>query len=442
MSSIEFRRLREELLSCAPEEGAAFLATEPSGDRIVVRSSRVFARHQLEQTETGELSLTEEAQLRALADLKRSGHGIVEVHTHPGSHDHVAFSPFDLQQLPEFAGYVRNKLGINTYGAMVLGESGYDAVALTRVGRDQLVLRLSGERCNEPEWLAQAASAPVTDVYDRQIRALGPDGQRRLARLRVGVVGLGGTGSQVAMQLAHLGCAEALLADGDRIELSNLPRLAGAAWWDPLLRRRKTSNARRLFRRVSRGATVHKLGPLRSRATLEALKGVDIIIGCVDNDGARLILSELAAAHLIPYLDIGVGIEPRDRGVNAVGGRVAFYLPGGPCLACADELDFTEASEDLESEALRHVRIDRGYARDRRVEAALMPLNTVLAGLAMMEVLAFAAGVRAVVPFFRYDGVANQLIPQNAERSVECPVCGPAAGMGDRQGVERYADRA
>jgi molybdopterin-synthase adenylyltransferase len=439
MSAIEFRRLHAELLSYAPEEGAAFLATEVSGDRLVVRSSRVFARHELEATEFGELSLTEEAQISALADLKRRRHGVVEVHTHPGSKSRVGFSPFDREQLPQFARYVRNKLRASVYGALVLGEAGYAGVAVSESGDEPVILRLAGEASLVPAWARAGAPKRVPRHFDRQLRALGPDGQARLASLRVGVVGLGGTGSLVAQQLAHLGVAEVVLVDDDRVEATNLPRLAGAAWWDPLVRRRKTANARRLFRRVSRRTRLAALGSLRSAAALTTLHNVDVIIGCVDNDGARLLLCELAAAHLVPYLDIGVGIEPSPDGTSVMGGRVAFYLPSGPCVACADELDFGEAAEDLESESLRRVRIERGYARDRRVEAALMPLNSAVASLAMMELLAFATAVRHVVPFSRYDAVSNRLVAQRVDRDHDCPVCGPASGMGDRQAVHRYA---
>lgn len=439
MSAVQFRRLHADLLSYAPEEGAAFLRTEVSGERLVVRSARVFLRHELEVSEFGELSLSEAAQLDALADLKRRGHGVVEVHTHPGSHSHVRFSSFDREQLPSFAQYVRNKLRSSVYGALVLGEAGYDGLAFTDGGEEPLVLRLAGEGSLVPAWMRLEVGQSIPVHFDRQLRALGPEGQSRVAALRVGIVGLGGTGSQVAQQLAHVGVAEAVLVDDDRVESTNLPRLAGAAWWDPLVRRRKTANARRLFRRVNRRTRVTVLGSLRSASALNALRGVDLIVGCVDNEGARLVISELAAAHLVPYLDVGVGIESGQDGASVIGGRVAFHLPGGPCLACADELDFTEAAEDLESEALRRVRIERGYASDRRVEAALMPLNSMLASLAMMELLAFATGVRPVAPFTRYDGLANRLVSQHVEREEDCPVCGPASGMGDRQAVHRYA---
>lgn len=443
ISAVDFHSLQERLFRNAPDEGAAFLATEVAGDRIVARSMEVIDLDGFERQPLGELTLTEPAQIAALARIKRQGHGAVEVHTHPGTDAAVAFSRFDLDHLPAFARYVQHKLPGQPYGALVLGGRGYDGIAVTD-NTERLMLRVAGERTAIPDWLdglpgtATSLQPSAEDRrFDRQIRALGPDGQRRLRSLSVGLVGLGGTGSQVAQQLAHLGCSKVVLSDNDRIEATNLHRLAGATWWDAGLRRKKTANARRLFARVNPRTRVISTGALRRSETIELLKDVDIVIGCVDNDGARLILTELAATYLIPYLDVAVGIERGDE--TAVGGRLAFYLPGGPCLACADDLDFQEAAEDLESEELRSIRLQRGYARDRRVEAALMPLNTVLAGLAMIEVLAFTTGIRPVRPFARYDALTSQIITQRATVNDDCPVCRPAHGMGDRQSVDRYA---
>ncbi len=255
ISAIDFSNLHERLFRAAPDECAAFLATEAAGSRIVARSMQVFDGQAFERSAHGELSLSEAAQVDALATLKRHGHGAVEVHTHPGSGTDAAFSRFDLEQLPDFARYVRNKLPGRPYGALVLGETGYEGIAITE-SQEALMLRIVGEQSAIPGWLSSgrpSTSSPVpTDErrFDRQIRALGPDGQHKLRALRIGVVGLGGTGSQVAQQLAHLGCNEVVLSDSDRIEATNLHRLAGSAWWDPHFRRKKTSNVRRLFTRV------------------------------------------------------------------------------------------------------------------------------------------------------------------------------------------------
>lgn len=424
----------------APEEGAAFVSVEPDAERLLVRDWRVFDRGDMEER-FGAVSLREDVKVAALASIKRQGHGLIEVHTHPGSGSRVCFSAFDCEQLPEFARYVQLKLPGRAFGALVFGELGYEGRFMLDGGEEPLQIQPVGERSSRPRWIEDGAvSEAIDDRFDRQVRALGPEGQRRVSSLRIGVIGLGGTGSLVVQQLAHLGVRWFVLVEDDHIERSNLARLAGATWWDAPLRRTKARIAGRTIRRITPLAEVVTTGHLRTSRSLEELRRVDLIVGCVDNDGARLITSELAAAHVIPYLDIGVGIE-RDGTEPAMGGRVSFYLPGGACLACADEIDYEEAAQDLESEQLHDVRIARGYASDRRIEPALMPLNTVVAGQAMMELLAFATGVRRVTPFLRYDGLTNTMKPANVDRDADCPVCRPAFGMGSRQAIERYALR-
>ena len=74
-----------------------------------------------------------------------------------------------------------------------------------------------------------------------------------------------------------------------------------------------------------------------------------MIFGCVDNDGARLVLNELALAYRIPYFDLGVGINATDGVVSEAGGQVTAVVPSGPCLNCMDLIDREEASYILAS---------------------------------------------------------------------------------------------
>lgn len=436
----DLRRLHAALLSTAPDESAAFIAAEPAGSHLVARSFTVFGREDLDMS-GGELTLREDVQARALAQAKRDGHALVEAHTHPGSGPNVALSVFDEQQLPLFAKYVQHKMPGRPFGALVLSEEGCCGRAWTSAGVEPLLLRPAGEQATAPGWVATAPTPTGIESgprFDRQVRALGPQGQARLRSLLVGIVGLGGTGSHVVQQLAHLGVRRYVLVEDDVVDISNLPRLPGSTRWDARIRRGKAAVAGRTIRRQSRRAFISCPGSLRRRASLTALKGVDVIIGCVDNEGARLVLSEMAAAYLIPYLDLGVGIG-HEGSATAIGGRASFFLPGGPCLGCADEIEFGEAAQDLEGEALRHIRRQRGYASDRAVEPALMPLNAAVASLGMMELLAFATGMRHVAPFVRYDGLSNRLIRQSVPVNPDCPVCRPAHGMGDRRAIDRYA---
>jgi molybdopterin-synthase adenylyltransferase len=435
----DFNALSSAVFESAPEEGGAFLMCRRLGSDLVVRRIRVFDENELNRSASG-LELTEVAKVSLLSEAKRAGDAVVDVHTHPFATSRVAFSPLDLSELPSFARYVQLKLPGRPFGAVVLGRDSANGVVWNEGRRDNLVLDVTGEFADAPAWTRQVDAATKVDLtrFDRQLRALGVNAQRTLQGMTVAVVGLGGVGSLVIQQLAHLGVSRYVLVDDDLVEASNLPRLAGANRRDAKARTPKVRVAERMIREIGERQRISTSGPLRNPVALTAIKSADLIIGCVDNDGARLILAELASSSLTPYLDIGVSIEEDSNKALLAGGRSSFYLPGGPCLACADDLDFLEAAQDLESEGVHAIRIERGYARDRRVEGSLMPLNSGVVGQAMIEFLAYVSGFRRVVPFFRYDATHQRIVSQGVTRQSDCPVCGLAHGMGDSQMIERY----
>src|SRR5262249_22761740 len=74
----------------------------------------------------------------------------------------------------------------------------------------------------------------TTMQSERYIRQsfLGSDAEDKIANCRVAVIGLGGGGSHVVQQLAHIGFKRYVLYDGDIVEESNLNRLVGAKLTD------------------------------------------------------------------------------------------------------------------------------------------------------------------------------------------------------------------
>ena len=73
-------------------------------------------------------------------------------------------------------------------------------------------------------WFSKADDEPIPEFFDRQVRAFGSELQPLLRRLRIGVVGAGGTGSAVIEQLARLGIGFLLLSDGENFDASNVNR--------------------------------------------------------------------------------------------------------------------------------------------------------------------------------------------------------------------------
>lgn len=166
---------------------------------------------------------------------------------------------------------------------------------------------------------------------DRQ-SFLGADSDRQLAELTVAIVGLGGGGSHVAQQLAHVGVGGFVLADDDRIDESNLNRLVGGTRGDVDAKARKIDIAARAIRAVNPNARID-LAPLQWQEAVNQLKRCDVVFGCVDNVRSKDELEAFCRRLLIPYIDQGMDVHLVGEHF-LVAGQVMLSMPGGPCLRC------------------------------------------------------------------------------------------------------------
>lgn len=215
---------------------------------------------------------------------------------------------------------------------------------------------------------------------DRQ-SFLGPDSDMILEAAIVGIVGLGGGGSHVVQQAAHLGIGGFVNVDPQNIDVTNTNRLVGGTLADACGRPAKhglfrslRSLVRYLTRlaggaldyvdcepskvgiaaRIIRGLTPHArivsvCGKWQSAA--ERLKSADVIVGALDSFRERDELERFARRYLIPYIDIGMDVHPLSgNGGFLVSGQVVLSTPGGPCLRCCGLI----TDERLKEEAKRY----------------------------------------------------------------------------------------
>src|SRR4051812_49276003 len=85
---------------------------------------------------------------------------------------------------------------------------------------------------------------------------LGDEVQDIFETARVAVLGLGGGGSHIVQQLAHIGFQRFLVLDPDRVEETNLNRLVGATEEDARLGTYKVDVAKRVIGRLAAEAVV------------------------------------------------------------------------------------------------------------------------------------------------------------------------------------------
>lgn len=160
---------------------------------------------------------------------------------------------------------------------------------------------------------------------------LGPESNKILSRVKIGIVGLGGGGSHIVQQLAHIGIARYVICDPDKIENSNLNRLVGATINDAKAKHWKTFIASRIIEGLIKNPEIntHK----EWQTGLLNLAECHAILGCVDSLGDRQQLEKFCRGNLIPYIDIGMNVSKSDQSF-LVSGQAALSTPSMPCLKC------------------------------------------------------------------------------------------------------------
>ncbi len=133
--------------------------------------------------------------------------------------------------------------------------------------------------------------------YARHIllREVGGIGQAKLKAAKVLIVGAGGLGSPLALYLAAAGIGTIGIADGDRLELSNLQRQV-AHGMDGL-GLPKTASAARAMRQINPLIDIHEYDFRLNAANAPAIiAAYDIICDGSDNFETRFLLNDLCVA--------------------------------------------------------------------------------------------------------------------------------------------------
>jgi hypothetical protein len=161
---------------------------------------------------------------------------------------------------------------------------------------------------------------------------LGPDSERIFEECIAAIVGLGGGGSHVAQQLAHLGLRNFLLIDPDRVEETNLNRLVGATSKDAARKSRKTLVAKKLIAGINPTAKVEPIHK-KWQECHQLLRGCDIVFGSLDTYRDRSELEITTRRYHIPYIDIGMDVCTVGDEFS-VSGQVILSMPGQLCMRC------------------------------------------------------------------------------------------------------------
>jgi molybdopterin/thiamine biosynthesis adenylyltransferase len=363
------------------------------------------------------------SQLANLA--QKQGAGVLLAHTHIGHHPLNEFSAVDDAGEPALAAYFNRRLPDRASLSAVITARKLIARRMGRGEPEQVVL------VGADLVMPTSGGVAVDRKFDRQVRAFGKDGQVALSALTVAIVGLGGTGSVVAQQLAHLGVTRFILIDPDTVEPTNLNRLVGAAQSD--IERPKVEVAADHIIRINPKAQCEVVqGDVTHPDVAAKLTTSDFIFGCTDSMASRAVMNQLVYQYFIPCIDMGVGIGTDAGAVTYIGGRVQMLTPGQACLVCTDKLDYEQVRQEMMTPEERSK--DRYIVGEQVPQPAVISLNSQVSSAAVTMFLSAVTGMPARARMLTFDAMRGAVRPVAANPQPRCIVCSPdgALGQGER----------
>ncbi len=381
------------------------------------------------------ISIKQEFLKEILQECEKLHLSLIDIHSHPFSDGSVSFSGIDDRDENEKSQWFSSNLPDCYFGSIVMGKNSH--ASRIYVGKKTLRQNLQIKSIEIPLGTEAAVTSFDESMYDRQLRAFGKDGQMKLANTSIGIVGVGGLGAGLAIQLARLGVNQFKLFDPDRIDFSNLNRLAGAARIDAELRNYKVDLVARKLLEINPAIKCDRIkSNILSPRVWRRLREVDLIIAATDNHRSRMLLNIVSQIYLVPQISIGTLISTSAGKLEGGHGHIYIILPGHqqPCTMCAEIINPVEAYYELATQESRERALNDGYIENFREPApAVAHLNGILINLACVEIHNLFCGFKEFHRHLVYSMLDQELykISELPRNCVTCAEGGAFFGRGD-----------
>ncbi len=448
-----YRQLRTILLEDQHRETAVFLLAGihhgSQGTRILCRKILTIPPLDYRDRTSVHLDISPRA-VNGLASLcEASGLTAVFCHSHVHTGGEIQYSPSDDFGEMRMARTLASFNGAQPIGSLLISESrmkgrvwssqskkSAPAAKVTVIG-DTRSSSVNSDDSPNPQIFPTAR-------FDRQVLAFGTLGQAQLSKASIGIIGLGGTGSSVAEQLARLGIGRLVLVDDDYLEDSNISRVYGS-YPDAFPPRRIWPFSKRSRKKVKIIAdNIRKIAPttdiesifgnvVATRASSRLLD-CDMLMLCTDEHWGRAIVNEISYQYLIPTINIGVRIDAPDGRITGATGSLHILGPGKPCLWCYQYLSGNRISAESMLPEQRAARLREGYAESVGRSPMVISLTTTMAGLAVTQLLHYFTGFRrdsGTINCLRYDILEGTVSRGGVQQRSEPCVCNKLLSLGE-----------
>lgn len=163
------------------------------------------------------------------------------------------------------------------------------------------------------------------EKYSRQtiLKEIGFEGQEKLERSKVVIIGLGALGTHAAELLARAGIGHLKLIDADKIELSNLQRQT--LFTEKDLEKNKAETAGKRLKEINSLVKIQAKKIFITKKNLNELKNSDLVLDCTDNLETRFLINDFCRNEKLPWIYASC---------VKTSGYVMPIFPSGPCLGC------------------------------------------------------------------------------------------------------------
>lgn len=360
----------------------------------------------------------------------REGTVPVFFHTHPGGGPGA--SRLDDEVEADLRRLAQVRTGKPFFAALILGGSRAKPTFSARIYLEPDRPPMAAEKLRVVGRQVRILPSPSAryhfdqEIFDRQVRAFGPEGQAVLRSLRIGVVGGSGTGSPTFEMLVRLGAGQVIAIDDDVMTKTNVTRIHQSSTADA--GRKKVHVLADEGTRIGLDTeTIPIDGRVTSREVAERLRHCDLVFGCTHDHWGRAVLSRLAYFYLVPVIDMGAMVDTENAElVREVIGRVTTVMPGTACLLCRGVIDRDRMRWEQLDPAQREQLVADGYVAPLGdPDPSVVSYTTVTAGLAVSEMLdrLFALGEPEISSELLWRGLARAISRHTKAPEPRC-ICG------------------
>lgn len=388
-----YKDLNEFLFNNAPSENGCFLLANSykTASSSVMLVTDVIKPDKDSWNHSGENSLEPSSSFInkcvVTADGKNSS--LIFVHTHPNSLHPSGFSWIDESSNNRIFANLSHILVDLPLGSLVFSRKGicgvvFDEKKLHDVSKIKIVGNLLSEFPGVG--FEKKPFDDANDKFDRQVRVLGKDNQKKLQDMTITVVGTGGTGSPVAVQLAKMGVKKLQLVDMDTIDKTNIPRVYGSNESD--VGKPKVDVLKKHIESFSDAKVDAIQNDVTDEKTLVHLIDSDVIFGCTDNLTSRSVLNDISTRYFIPLIDVGCRIHLNgEDSISQAIAKVQIITPDSACLWCTGTLDGKIIMQESLSDKEKSDLAKEGYYEVIEKQPSVISMTTMAASMAVTKLL-------------------------------------------------------